>query len=449
MKWPGKRSFRAVGVVVSTPPALWLGTLLLLPMGWARDRVIADLRASTRQEVRLERVRLRPWGGLELIGLTLASPATAADPWLKVAAVNVDAQIGDLIRGRIRPSACRASGVSLRVHRDASGRLECNELLRHDATGKARAPGQPGATPAADPELTVSLEDARVIVVDDATQTRLDLTDVHAHAKISKSSVNLTDLRGTLNGGTFSAAAEFSRETGHSLEVRLQIRDVNLGVGMTSLTYLVPILAPNGSTVHARGTIGIEADLVASGDSPDDLARSLTGRGHISLDNLTLDDSRILNEVQSLLPVPTRGKLGSLAGHFAIADRRVSTSDTILKVAEVPIDLAGWSDFDGRLDYLVKCEKLGKAVSKLAGKLPREARDLLADLSLDDLSGLADVRVFGTIEHPRAKSVGVTSASPKPVAANSKPGAKKPIPRASDKAKLKQAAHMLLERALR
>lgn len=453
MRKPRKRLLGVVAVVILTPPALWLGVVYLLPMGWARDRVVAALRESTRQEVCLDKVRLRPWGGFDLSGLTLASPGTPGDPWLKVADVSVDARLGDMIRGRVKLTACRASGVALRVHRDASGRLEFDGMSRRDAKA---GPGGPSATPGDDPEFALSIDDAQVAIVDEPSGTRLDLGEVRARATIRQASVAVTDLTGTLNGGTFAASATLDRAEGHALAAQIHAQDVNLGVGMSSLAYVIPLLATEGKATHARGTLAIEVDLKARGDSSADLSRSLTGQGHLTLDNLTLDDSRILNEVQLLLPVPTRGKLGSLAGHFAITDRRVSTSDTILKVATVPIDLAGWSDFDGGLDYLVKCEKLGKAVTKLASRLPKEARDLLADLSIDDLSGLADVRVFGTIDHPQAKSVGVAAASPKlgvanpkTTAATPKPGAKKPALRSSDKAKLKEAAHRLLEKALR
>ena len=449
MKKPGKRFLRLVAVVVLAPPALWIGLLILLPMGWARDRVVAALGASTHQVVRIEKVRLRPWGGLELTGLEIASPSTPDDPWLRAATVSVDGRITDFLHNRVKPTACRASGVAMRVHRNRAGVMEFDGMFGQAPPRPNLPTGRHDVAEPDDHELSVSLDDARVTVVDDATGTRLDLAGVHARATVTRARIDLTDLAGTINGGRFAATARVDRAAGHAISATIHARDVNLGVGMGSLAYMIPLLAPNGKSDHARGTLAIDADLQAHGDSGAELARTLTGRGNLALEGLTLDDSRILDEVQTLLPVPTRGQLGSLNGHFAIADRRVSTADTVLKVAEVPIDLAGWSDFDGRLDYLVKCEQLGKAVNRLTNRLPSEAREFLADLQVNDLASLADVRVFGTIDRPHVKSVGLPPAPKKTAAANAKPVAKRPGLRASDKAKLKEAANRLLERAIR
>ena len=75
--------------------------------------------------------------------------------------------------------------------------------------------------------------------------------------------------------------------------------------------------------------------------------------GGVLLDDLTLDNSRVIAEVSKVLPVPGRGQLGSLRGDFKIAGRRVSTTNTVLRIADLPVDLMGWSDFDGRLDYFL------------------------------------------------------------------------------------------------
>ena len=161
------------------------------------------------------------------------------------------------------------------------------------------------------------------------------------------------------------------------------------------------------------------------------------------MDDLALDDSRILRDIRSMLPVPTRGKLGTLRGQFAIDDRRVSTGDTVLKIGEIPVNLSGWSDFDGRIEYLVRCETMDKAVSKIASRLPTEARELLAELPIDDLGKLTDVRVSGTIDRPKIEATAAAAIAPKRAAAA------KASDRRTDKAKLKEAGRRLLDRVIR
>ena len=61
--------------------------------------------------------------------------------------------------------------------------------------------------------------------------------------------------------------------------------------------------------------------------------------------------------------------------------------------------LAGWTDFDGKVNYRLR----GESVIE---RLPSKARDLLADLSIDarDLSGL---KIEGAIDDPDVTLGGV------------------------------------------
>ena len=149
-----------------------------------------------------------------------------------------------------------------------------------------------------------------------------------------------------------------------------------------------------------------------------------------------------MDEVNRVLPVSARGKLGSLAGDFRIASRRVTTANTTLRVGRTPVVLSGWSDFDGGLDYSVNCRALGKTVTSLAGKLPPEARDLLSDLPLDDLEGLASLRITGSLDR-LVVAPGDGGTLP------GKTAARPPARRAEDRAKLKAAGKKLLERVIR
>jgi AsmA protein len=57
----------------------------------------------------------------------------------------------------------------------------------------------------------------------------------------------------------------------------------------------------------------------------------------------------------------------------------------------MPIVLAGWTDFDGHVDYQVRQEGL-------VSRIPQKARNLLADLPVD-LNDLMALHVAGTLDN--------------------------------------------------
>jgi len=442
MKRPGKRFARILIAVLALPPLLWAAVVFLMPTDWARRAVVASIAKSTRQVVTLDAVRIKPFGGVELLGLRIASQAVAGNPWLSIDAIVVDLSLGDLVRGRVEPSSCVASGLVLRVRRDALGQLEFGDILQQDDGPNGGAIAESDDDDESR-EMTISLVNATIHVDDEPSGAKLDFTGVQGLATITDASAVLTDFSGSLNGGSFTGAATLDRGMNKAMTAQVQARGVSLDMGTKPIALLVPLLAPVGDQGQAHATLELDADLTARASSSDDFGRTLAGTGRIALEDLSLDDSRILREVQTMLPVPTRGRLGSLRGQFAIADRRVTTGDTVLKVGEIPVNLSGWSDFDGRLDYLVRSEKLDKAVSKIASRLPSEARELLSELKVDDLATLTDVRVVGTIDHPKVESATGAGIVPRRTASANPPD------RRSDKAKLKEAGRRLLDRVIR
>lgn len=442
MKRPGKRLLRLIAAGILAVPILWLSVVYLMPTGWIRDRVAARLKESTGHEVRLGGLQIRPLGGVVVTALDFASPKSPDDPWLKVATLNVDVCLGKLICGHVETTACQASGVTLRIRRDSAGALEIDDLFHRKRKENLNEKTSHDMSEDDDPEIALEIRDATMIVIDEPTDTRLEFTEVHGRASYNKTSAAVNELTGNVNGGTFDLAARLDKEMDRTLDAEFKARDVNLGMGMKSLAYLIPLLASTDATAHARGVLALDLDLHARGESNEALGRSMKGKGRLVLDGMNLDDSRILNEIQDVLPIPTAGKSGSLSGTFQIVDRKVSTADTILKVADIPVNLAGWSDFDGKLDYLVQCEKIAKAVNKIASRLPPEARELLAGLPVEDLGSIADIKVYGTINSPKVKAADGSLLS-------KRNAPKDPTRRAPDKAKVKEAGRRLLDRVLR
>jgi hypothetical protein len=78
---------------------------------------------------------------------------------------------------------------------------------------------------------------------------------------------------------------------------------------------------------------------------------------------------------------------------FTVKNGRVATENLTLDVAKLPVVLAGWTDFDGQVNYGLRADGLSE-------KLPAKAKNILADLEIDLASLADDVKVRGTVAAP-------------------------------------------------
>jgi hypothetical protein len=420
------------------PPALWGLVLSLVPTEWARTRLVRQLAGATGQPVQLEGVRLGLLGGVRLKGLRVGAPAVEGGPWLQVADLSIDISLAQLLAGHIEPRDVEAAGVSLRLHRRADGTFEFGDWLR---SGRSPAPA-PAATRGPTPEGTSSgpaalafrLREARLLVIDEPSATKLDLNAAEGQGTWQHDRLRLDRLAGVLNGGEFELAAQYDRGSG-AFDGQVRARKVALEAGMSALAYLVPVLA--GMRGDVDGHLDLEAAL--QGNSGE-LLRTLAGRGTIALDPIALGDSPLVEELAGALKLSEGDRAGSVRSDFAIQDGRVSSKDLTLKVAGVPIVLAGWTEFSGRLDYRVKAEGAGRLARKaqgLAGRLGPEARDLLGDLPAD-LDRMLALRVAGTLDHL------VVTADGLPPVRHADPAR-----RADDRARFRELGRRLRDRLLR
>jgi uncharacterized protein involved in outer membrane biogenesis len=431
MKRPRVRLRRLVPLAfVLLPPLFWTLVLTITPTEWARTRIVAQLSKASGRPIRLAHLRIGVLGGVELANLEIGAPGGGADPWLKAASARINVSVLQLLAGQVQPSEIRVNGLTLRVLRRSDGTLELADLLR---AGPAEADdANSGSCEPAGLELWLS--DGRVTIIDEPSETRLELAGVEGHATLQGRQASLHALRGTLNGGPFELAASIDRTHAEpSFEGKFHAHRVAVNEGSNLLPYLVPVLSGTSEADSADARLALSVYVRGQGKSREALRRSLVGQGSIGLDPVVLEGSRLLTEVDHLIDLPSQVLAGSVKSDFVIKNGRVSTENLTLNIGDLPIVLAGWTDFDGVLDYRVRPEAL-------TSRLPGKAREFLSDLSID-LNDISALHVTGTLD---AMQVSFDEGAAELAGRRGDPGR-----RGDDRVKLRNIGRRLKDRLLR
>jgi AsmA-like C-terminal region len=206
-------------------------------------------------------------------------------------------------------------------------------------------------------------------------------------------------LRGVLNGGPCQFVGELDR-TGSEprFEGRIQAQDVVLDDGMSVLRYAVPVLA--GASLNLKGHLNTDVYLQGRGATGDTLSQSLTGHGMIAINPIDLDGAPLIAELSKIAELRRQGRVASIRSDFVIEDRRITTDHFTLNVGRVPMTLAGWTSFDGHLDYRIN-------LKGLTDRLPDKARRLLGDLNVD-VGSLTILTLRGTVNQMVVQVNGVS-----------------------------------------
>ena len=365
----------------ASPGLLWALILILTPTGWVKTRLIARLEAETGRSVEIESVHLGPLGNLRITNLSFAERQTPGDPWLRIPETRIDVHLGQMLLGCCRPGDVVVEGASLRVWRRADGRFEFGDLAR-SSQPFGPVVGAIRPTPSLFPAVNVHVSNAKVRFVDDPNNFRADLTAITARGAYKPQAVKIDDLRGQVNGGTLSLAAQLLRDPlTPRFSVEIQGKSIHLDRGLELVETFVPLVAREDDAIG--GTLNVRLALKGQGLSCPEIRRSLVGHGSILLDPIDLDGSRILSELRELGDWPKVNHVGAVSSNFVVDRGRVSTEDLTIRATTLPFVVAGWTDFDGRFSYETR-------VDQMVAKLPREARTLLGELkvNLDELSGL-------------------------------------------------------------
>ena len=396
-RW-GRRRLLAL---LLAPPTAWVALVMLCPTGWARRAVERQIEARTGCPSRVDRLSIGLFGGVRLEGVRIDEPGPSPSPipWVVAGAIGLDLDFGALLSGRIAPSRVAVEDLDLRIARGPDGTFAASYLLRHaegqrrpasmlDDDGFEAEPGPIGFT----------LDRGRLRYIDAASGTSVLVEDVRARGDWLPASVELRELRGELNGGSFAMAAEIERGESPGFSGQLEGRGIRLGRGMGMLRYLVPYLA--GASDHLEGRLDLDLELEGWGPSGSRFRDSMVGRGTFRIDPIRLDGSMLLIDLARVLPVTKYGRVGALRGDFFIRDRRVSSREIRLDVGGMPLILAGGAGFDGRIGYELDC-------ARLASKAGAEVEVVMAEVGLRP-EDLLNVRIEGTTDRPTVRLGGLS-----------------------------------------
>jgi AsmA-like C-terminal region len=388
-----RRYALCVFIVLLIPPLLWVGVVLIAPTDWAKSHIVAAVEAASRRSVRLDRLSVRWLGGVRLTNLEIGSPRNGGDPWLKAQNVELDNSFLDLLRGNLRPQSVDADGVTLRVLRRADGTLEIAESVPPEDKRLNGAPHRDAAP------LIVHIRGGNLTLIDEPSQTRLHMQNAEGEGVLEDRRVLIQNLRGVLNGGPCQFVGELDR-TGSEprFEGRIQAQDVVLDDGMNVLRYAVPVLA--GASLNLKGHLNTDVYVQGRGATGDTLSQSLTGHGMIAINPIDLDGAPLIAELSKIAELRRQGRVASIRSDFVIEDRRITTDHFTLNVGRVPMTLAGWTSFDGHLDYRIN-------LKGLTDRLPDKARRLLGDLNVD-VGSLTILTLRGTVNQMVVQVNGVS-----------------------------------------
>ena len=395
----GRRVRRfALGVagLALIPPLLWICVVLVAPTAWAKRRVVAALEAGSGRSVALSGLSVGLLGGVELTGLSFGSPQSHDDPWLKAEKIGLDLSVCQLIKGKIESCAIDVAGTELRVKRRADGSLELADFILPPPPREKNSRQRDGDD---QERIAIAFRDASVSVIDEPSQTVLQLQKVEGDATREGKHLVVHNMKGILNGGPFQFSGQLDRSGQElTLEARLRAEKVVLDDGMRLLRYAVPVLA--GSTLDLKGQLDLDLYLQGKGKTWETLSRTLAGHGLVAINPVDLEGSPIVSELSKIVDFKRQGRAASIKTDFLISNRRVTTDHFVLDVGRVPLLLSGWTDFDGKLDYRIN-------LSGLSDRLPEKARRFLGNLD-PELQALKVLTLQGTINQMAVHLNGVS-----------------------------------------
>jgi hypothetical protein len=326
-----RRLTRRLLILLLAPAALWALVLVLVPTAWARARLVNRLSEASGKAVHIGALRLGPLGGLWVQDVTIAEPAAATNPWLRVKKLRVDVGLLDLLVGSREPTKVEATGVDLRIHRRRNGSFEVDDLIP--------APRGNSRSGAGACRLEIQIRRGRLTVIDEPNATRLELTELDGKATWDLRRTVISRMRGRLSGGRVELAGQVDCLPGTAFEGQMRAKGDGVDIGKAVLAYVIPGLARGSSGVHGR--LECNMDFRCQGCTCGEVYRSLEGQGAVSVAPIQLDVSRIVADRRPALVPPAAARVGSVHSEFSVDGGRLTIEQLAIRVGRVPLVVGG------------------------------------------------------------------------------------------------------------
>jgi len=171
----------------------------------------------------------------------------------------------------------------------------------------------------------------------------------------------------------------------------LLIDEATMGTNLAQLGLFLPLMGDRPQT--ASGTIRFSMnDLSGRGFTLDDLSKSLTAKGGLTLSGGVVSSGAI-SQLVSLLTggEATEGiSIKLLGSSFEIADGRIRTRDMKIEGRNFDLKLEGWTDLAGNIEYAVSASRLDELIGKNAKLKEYLGKD-----------GTLPLKLTGTVSSPK------------------------------------------------
>ncbi|RLS26545.1 MAG: hypothetical protein DWH73_00425 [Planctomycetota bacterium] len=362
-------------MLVSAPFVFWILVVGLMPTMWLAHRMESAVERLTGLPAHVNRLRLTLTGGVIVDGLQLGPVEELEESsQLHIRKVLVNVDWLSVLTGRLAMTDIALVGVEGRLARSPDGSwlperwLKPIEMAESQwAQGKAKSW-----------LVDVEIRGGRLEIADPAHRSKILITGLVGLAEAGEGYFKMPELVGKVDGGDLMLAV--SADQSHEVPIfdaNLGMRNVPLGVHFDVLGFICPLLA--GEDVTPKGRMDLE--LYLQGRLEKDWASTLKGRGNLKLDPVSAEGLPLAQRlgintlVAEINGVQHRAEDLTLriTNPFTIQSRRVSSPALRVEVGPIPLKFEGWTDFDGRLDYVIRTDVI-------RDQLPVGMRGVLDDL---------------------------------------------------------------------
>jgi hypothetical protein len=344
---PGLRLLAVVLLLAILGIAIFLATF---DADRYRPRLVRLLEDASGLRVRLDHLSLGWRGGfaLELRGLTVhESRAAAGEPLLQLDSASALIRLMPLLQRRVEIGSVVLRRPSLRLARDAQGRLAVPIPAAAPAPAPAAGAGQPIAA-AAGPPVSLNVASLRV---EDGTLHWLDASATPPmELRIKALDVTVTDIApGRPMEVRLQAAV-----AGDTPNVRLggrltlpggstpgSLERLTLSVERLALERVMPAASKTEPRLQGRLSASLEGDVTSL--EPAALSRAASARGSVRLEEPVVVNLNVLREVfRQLSMIP--GLMERLQERLPETYRaKLEARDTVLQSFELPLELSDGS----------------------------------------------------------------------------------------------------------